>query len=79
MTAPQQSTPESVPVHNHGHRWLMIACCAPIVLIVGVLVWTGTLDSGFLAIAAVCAIMMFAMMGMHRRGGSTHASGHDRQ
>lgn len=44
---------------------LMIACCIPMVVIVGVLIATGAADSGLLIHAAICpgamALMMFAM------------------
>lgn len=53
-----------------GHRLMMIACCIPMLLIVGVLVATGAAGTGVIVYAAVClgmmALMMFAMRGGHR-------------
>ncbi len=56
---------------GHGsHRWMMIACCIPMVVIVAVLIATGAAGSGSLIYAAICvgamALMMFAMPGGHK-------------
>lgn len=54
-----------------GHRWLMIACCIPMLVIVGVLLATGIAGTGAVIYAVVClgamALMMFAMPGGHGR------------
>lgn len=59
------------PDAAHGiHRWMMIACCIPMVVIVGVLIATGAAGSGLLLYAAICigamVLMMFAMPGGHK-------------
>lgn len=59
------------PQAGHGsHRWMMIACCIPMVVIVGILIATGAAGSGLLLYAAICvgamALMMFAMPGRHK-------------
>jgi Flp pilus assembly protein TadB len=47
--------------HGGHSRWLMIACCVPMLMIAGVLVATGA-GSGFLVVALICTAMMAAMM-----------------
>ena len=54
VTEPQESG------HGHG-RWMMVACCVPILLIAGIAVLAGA-GWGFLLIAAMCTVMMVAMM-----------------
>jgi hypothetical protein len=48
---------------------MTIACCVPMLVIVGVLVGTGVAGSGAILFAVVClgamALMMFAMPGRH--------------
>lgn len=52
---------------HSGHRLMMIACCIPMLVIVGILVATGVAGSGAILYAVVCtammALMMFAMPG----------------
>ena len=52
-----------------GHRWMMVACCIPMVVIVVTLVATGVAGTGAIIYAAVClgmmALMMRAMPGDH--------------
>ncbi|NMR21576.1 hypothetical protein [Cellulomonas fimi] len=53
---------------GHGrHRLMMIACCVPMLVIVGVLVATGVAGSAAIIYAIVClgamAVMMLAMPG----------------
>lgn len=52
-----------------GHRLMMIACCIPMLVIVGVLVGTGVAGTGAIGFALIClgamALMMFAMPGRH--------------
>lgn len=54
---------------GHSHRWLMLACCIPMVLIVLGLLATGAAGSGAILFALICvgmmALMMFAMPGGH--------------
>jgi hypothetical protein len=45
-----------------GHQLLMMVCCIPMLVIVGVLVLTGVLGSGAIVYALVCTVMMAAMM-----------------
>jgi hypothetical protein len=48
---------------GHGaHRWMMIACCIPMLVIVGVLVATGVAGAGAILYAVVCLAMMALMM-----------------
>jgi len=53
-----------------GHGLMMIACCIPMLVIVGILVATGVAGSGFIIYAVLCtammALMMFAMPGGDR-------------
>lgn len=65
---PQEHPAEGTAHHGHsGHRLMMIACCIPMLVIVGVLVATGVVGSGAILYAFVClgamAVMMFAMPG----------------
>ena len=52
------------------HRWMMVACCIPMLVIAGALVFTGTVGVGGLVFALACvgmmAVMMFSMGGEHR-------------
>ena len=54
---------------HRGHSWMMIACCIPMLIIVGVLVATHVVSAGFLIYAMACLGMMFAMMKMMDHGG----------
>lgn len=55
---------------HSGHGLMMIACCIPMLVIVGILVVTGVAGSGLILYALLCtlmmALMMFAMPGGHR-------------
>lgn len=53
--------PEKKPGHG-GHRWMMIACCVPMLVIAVVIAATGA-GLGFLVAAVMCTAMMFLMMG----------------
>lgn len=58
------------PQGGHGgHRMMMVACCIPMFIIVGLLVATGVVGTGAIAYALVCvalmALMMVAMPGGH--------------
>lgn len=54
-----------------GHGLMMIVCCIPMLIVVGILVATGVAGSGAILYAVVClgmmAMMMFAMSREHRR------------
>lgn len=62
--------------HNHAgnggrrHRWLMIACCIPMVLIAIALVAAGVVSASFLFFVIACTAMMALMMGNMGHGGS---------
>lgn len=45
-----------------GHRVMMLVCCIPMLVIVGVLVVTGDAGSGFILYAVACTAMMAMMM-----------------
>ena len=54
---------------GHG-RWMMIACCVPMLVMAIVLVATGVAGVGFIFIAVMCTLMMAMMMaGMSHGGG----------
>lgn len=46
---------------GHGHRWMMIACCIPMLAIAGVIALSGA-GFGFFIVAVACTAMMAAMM-----------------
>lgn len=53
--------------HDHqgghgGHRWMMIACCIPMLLVVAALVITGVAGAGAIVFAGVCLLAMWLMM-----------------
>lgn len=43
-------------------HWLMLACCVPMLVVVGVLVATSVVSAGFIVAALACVGMMGAMM-----------------
>ena len=47
-----------------GHKWMMIACCIPMLVIAIVLVATGVAGAGFIFVAIMCTAMMAMMMRM---------------
>lgn len=54
-----------------GHsRWMMIACCVPMLLIAVAIAAAGA-GFGFLIIALICTAMMAAMMGGTSHGGTS--------
>jgi len=59
--------------HDHGgsggHRWMMIACCVPMLAVAVPLVATGVVGAGFLVVTVMCTVMMAMMMGWHGHGG----------
>ena len=60
----------SKPAHK-GHRWTMIACCIPMLIIAVVLVASGVASAGLLFGAVACTAMMAMMMrGMSHGDGS---------
>lgn len=82
----QRPAPGSHEQHDHsagqnghqggpGHRWMMIACCVPMIAIAVILVTTGVASAGFLFVAAMCTLMMALMM-MGGHGGNSGHGGH---
>lgn len=55
--------------HAGGHRWMMIACCIPMIAVAITLAITGVAGIGFLLFAAACTVMMVVMMGAMSHGG----------
>lgn len=52
--------------HKNSHRWMMVACCIPMVIIVVALIAAGAINIGWLLFAAACVALMAMMMGgMH--------------
>ena len=56
---------------HSGHRLIMIACCIPMLVIVGVLMATGAAGPGVIFYAVACTAMMVMMMRM-MPGGRNH-------
>ena len=54
-------TGHNVATH-HGHSWMMIICCIPMLLIAVALVATGAASPGFILVALMCFAMMALMM-----------------
>ena len=53
-----------------GHRWMMVACCAPMLLIAIALVISGVANAGAIAFALACTAMMALMMAGMGHGGA---------
>ena len=63
----QASQGQVSPVHSSagghkGHGLMMVACCIPMLVIAGVLVWTGIASAGLIVAALLCTALMMAMM-----------------
>ena len=58
--------------HDHGghggHKWMMMACCVPMLVIAIVLVASGTAGAGIIIVAIGCTLVMGMMMGGHGGG-----------
>ncbi|MEK7425090.1 MAG: hypothetical protein AAB131_14765 [Actinomycetota bacterium] len=54
---------------SHGHGWMMVACCIPMLVIAVLLVATGAASPGFLVVALGCTAMMALMMRGMDHGG----------
>ncbi len=48
-------------IGHGGHRWMMLACCIPMLLVVGALVLTGVASGSAILYALVCVAMMAGM------------------
>lgn len=55
--------------HGGKQRWMMIACCIPMIVIAIALVATGAVSASFLIFVAACTAMMALMMGGMSHGG----------
>lgn len=80
MTEPDQHDPPTPEGGREGKRrghgrWLMIACCIPMLAIAVVLVATGVVGVGFIIVAVACTLMMAAMMGGMSHGGGSGGEG----
>ena len=66
--------PQNHEVGGHsGHKWMMMACCVPMLAIAIALVVSGTAGAGVIILAIGCALMMALMMGGmggHGHGGA---------
>jgi hypothetical protein len=70
MKLPGEETPKSGEDQtgkSHRGRWLMVACCGPI-LAIGLIIAVRGVGLGFLVFALLCLAMMAAMMGMSHGG-----------
>lgn len=66
--ADQSSLEEEQSGHRGHSRWMMVACCVPMLVIAALLVAAGA-GVGLLIIAVACTAMMLAMMfGMSGKG-----------
>jgi hypothetical protein len=45
-----------------GHHLMMLACCVPMLVVVGALVATGAAGTGAIVYALICTAMMAGMM-----------------
>jgi hypothetical protein len=66
--APGHGKPSPGSGHG-GHGWMMIACCVPMLVIAVILLATGVVGIGFLAVAVGCTLMMALMMRGMSHGG----------
>ena len=72
--ATQRGHPAAEQGHDHGghggHKWMMMACCVPMLVIAIALVASGTAGVGTIVVALGCTLMMALMMrGMGGHGG----------
>jgi hypothetical protein len=66
--------PESGSGHGGHSKWMMIACCIPM-LAIAVLIALSGAGFGFLVIAVMCTAMMAMMMGGMSGGGKDQDGG----
>jgi Flp pilus assembly protein TadB len=57
---------------HRSHRWMMVACCIPMLGIALLLVATGVIGASFLFFAVACTAVMAMMMGGMDHGGNSH-------
>ena len=76
--APEAHPHDETEAHESRHgghsRWMMVACCVPMLLIAGIAVLAGA-GLGFLVIAVMCTVMMVAMMGAMSGGSGGDGGG----
>ena len=68
----RETSPQDVKDHHGshgGHRWMMIACCVPMLGIAIALVVLGVVSPAFVVIAIICTAAMALMMGGMSHGG----------
>ena len=70
MSAPHTQQSSQQQHGGHGHGWMMIVCCIPMLVIAVVLVSTGVAGVGFIFAAVLCTAMMAMMMGAMSGGQS---------
>jgi Flp pilus assembly protein TadB len=63
------SEDEQEPGRRRHGRWMMIACCVPLLAIALIIALSGA-GLGFLIVAIMCTAMMALMMGGMSHGGS---------
>jgi hypothetical protein len=78
--AHQQPRPDQEAPRGHDHggdgghsRWMMIACCIPMLAIAIILAAAGVVSVGFIVVAIGCTVMMALMMGAMSHGGGPGA------
>ena len=65
---PQQADGPGQQARHRRHRWMMVACCIPMLAVAVRLVAAGVVSAGFLLVAFECPAMMALMMrGMDHR------------
>jgi nitrate reductase NapE component len=72
QAAPNHTDHHPPERRHEGHRWMMIACCIPMLVIAVALVATGVVSTGFLVVAVACTVMMALMMGAMPGHGEGH-------
>lgn len=71
------SSPQKEQGGHGGHsRWMMIACCVPMLLIAVAIAASGA-GFGFLIVAVMCTAMMAMMMGGMSHGTDRAEASHD--
>ena len=53
---------ESGPRRHGRHRWMMLACFVPLLVVAAALIFTGAVGTGSVVFAVACITMMAVMM-----------------
>jgi hypothetical protein len=53
---------ESGPSRRGRHRWMMLACFVPLLVVAAALIFTGAVGTGSVVFAVACITMMAVMM-----------------